>query len=239
MPPESTDVGRGAAGLTSDSSRSPYLSRRLSQGSCACASACQKSGALIVRRIQPEHPLEYLVGILELARSPQAKAESVQAPEEWPVVDHAPEKDAAKFVAQRKFSNSHSHLIVSQCLLGHVREIQVAKVSMGVEAPQVGLAHLCQQLLGSGKIASILAVVRLGYRVRKRIVGVFPRQYLLHLELRSRAAANDWFCPFFDKIAPFAPVFLCRIPNPAAFQTEWRKAKRAASIRLDLISPER
>jgi hypothetical protein len=64
---------------------------------------------------------------------------------------------------------------------------QVAKVGVRVKASKVGFAHLSEQLLGSGEVSSILAVIRFGDRVREGIVGALSWQYLLHFELRPRA----------------------------------------------------
>ena len=71
-------------------------------------------------------------------------------------------------------------------LFGMVLEFQVAKMSMGVQAPEIGLAHLVQQLLGSREISSVLAVIVFGNRVRERVVGVFSWQDLPRIALGGR-----------------------------------------------------
>ena len=60
----------------------------------------EKSSALVVWGIQPEHPFENVVCLIKSAQAPQAQTVSMQAPEERAVVDHAPEKHSAEIDSQ-------------------------------------------------------------------------------------------------------------------------------------------
>jgi hypothetical protein len=50
----------------------------------------EESYPLIVRRVQPEHPIKDTPGFLEAAQAPKAQTESVHATEEWPIINPAP-----------------------------------------------------------------------------------------------------------------------------------------------------
>jgi hypothetical protein len=70
---------------------------------------------------------------------------------------------------------------------------------------------------------------------RNWIVGVCPRQHLLHLKFQSRTAGDDWLGPVLDWFTLMTPIVFHEIPQAALLQSQ-RDQPRCRSItpsRLD------
>ena len=61
----------------------------------------------------------------------------MQAPQERTVIDQAPRQHTVEVLPERERADRHSHLVVMQCLFGAVVELEVAEVSVRVEAPEI------------------------------------------------------------------------------------------------------
>jgi hypothetical protein len=62
---------------------------------------CHATHSLVIGRIQPQHTLKNILGFLEPAQSPKAQPKSIQAAEEWPVVDPPPRKQTIEAFAEQ------------------------------------------------------------------------------------------------------------------------------------------
>jgi hypothetical protein len=79
-------------------------------------------------------------------------------------------------------------------------------MGVGVEAAQVGLTELHQDLVRLHAVAGVFEIVGLGDGICERIVGIVAGQHPLHLELWARAAGDDRLGPLPDRLAFLAPV---------------------------------
>jgi len=149
----------------------------------------------VVGRVEPEHPVEHALGLLEPIEAPEAQSEAVHAAEQWPVVDMAPQQQAIEVVAQGQFADAKPRLVVTDRVRRPVVEDEVAEVSVGVQAAEIGLAELHQDLVRSLSVAGILEVVGLGDGIAVQIIGVPPGHDLLHFERLPRAAGDDRLGP--------------------------------------------
>jgi len=149
----------------------------------------------VVGRVEPEHPVEHALGLLEPIEAPEAQSETVHAAEQWPVVDMAPRQQAIEVVAQGQFADAKPRLVVTDRVRRPVVEDEVAEVSVGVQAAEIGLAEVHQDLVRSLSVAGILEVVGLGDGIAVQIIGVPPGHDLLHFERLPRAAGDDRLGP--------------------------------------------
>ena len=74
----------------------------------------------------------------------------------------------SKSGAERQLADAHAHLVVADRVLGPVVEDEVAEVGVGVQAAEVGLAELHQDLVRGRAVAGVLEIVGLGDRDRSR-----------------------------------------------------------------------
>ena len=121
----------------------------------------QKSNALVVGRIQPEHAVENALRLLESAQPPQAQPKSIHATEKWPVVDPPPRKQTIEAFTEGQFTDPKPHLVMANSYLWPVIESNVAKVCMSIETAKIGLAQIHQNSFCAFNIAAILQVVGL------------------------------------------------------------------------------
>src|SRR3989304_756325 len=155
----------------------------------------QNAHALVVGRVEPEHPVERALGLLESIEAPEAQSEAVHAAEERPVVDMAPRQQAIEGVAQGQVADAKPRLVVTDRVRRPVVEDDVAEGRVGVQAAEIGLAEVHQDLVRSLSVAGILEVVGLGDGIAVQIVGVPPGHDLLHFERLPRAAGDDRLGP--------------------------------------------
>ena len=106
----------------------------------------QKSGALIVRGIQPEHAGENAGGFIESAKTPETQTISVQATQKWPVIGITLGQQTVETGAEGYLADCQPDRVVADGVLRKVVELQIAEVRVGIEAAQVGFAHIHQQL---------------------------------------------------------------------------------------------
>jgi hypothetical protein len=114
----------------------------------------QKTHALIVRRVEPEHPVEHPSGLLEPAETPAAQPKAVHAAQERPVIEAAPGQHAVELVAQRQLADTKSHLIMTNGLGGPIVEDEVAEVRMRIQATKIGVAEFHQSVQGLAWVAT-------------------------------------------------------------------------------------
>ena len=107
----------------------------------------QKSDTLIVRWVEPKHPIKNLRGFLEFAKTPKAKPESVHAPKVGPIIYVSPRKDTVKAFEQRQFSHPETYFVVPGRVPRPLAEGQVTEVSVGVQAAEIRFAEFHQDLL--------------------------------------------------------------------------------------------
>ena len=78
----------------------------------------QKSYALVIGRIQPEHALENMLSLHEPVQPPKAQSKSIHATEKRPVIDPAPGKQTHKVFAERQFAYPNTHFVMPNRQLG-------------------------------------------------------------------------------------------------------------------------
>lgn len=117
-----------------------------------------------------------------------------------------------------QFADPNPRLIVTDRLLGPPVENEVAEVSVSIQAAEIGLAEIHQDLVRSLVVARVLPVVGFADGIRERIFRVRPGQHLLHLELLPRPAGDDWLGPVVDRLTLLAPVVLQGIPRASVFE---------------------
>ena len=135
----------------------------------------QEPHALVVGRIQPEHAVEDAPSLLEPAKAPEAQPEPMHAAEERPVVDPSPRQHALEAFAKGQLADPEPRLIVTDRVLGPVVENEVAEVRVGIQATEVGLTEIHQDLVCTLYFTGVLAVIGFGDRVGKGILGRPPR----------------------------------------------------------------
>ena len=106
-------------------------------------------------------------------------------------------------------------LVVAQGVLGAMVEHKIAKVGVGVEAADIGLAKLHEYPNRAGVIVRILQFVGADYGI---VIGVVHREHLLHFEFLTWSPRDDPLGPIVEGVAFFAPVFLFRIPDSLLLQ---------------------
>ena len=148
-------------------------------------------GPLVVSWIQTKEPLEDRERVLEALGAPQRDPITIEAAEEWPVVNQPPGKQTLEPIAKGLLANSYTDFVVSERGVEREgREHPIAEVGVGVQAPEI----LMQQRHQRGACFLVLAaralLDSLKDRVRLRVVGVGAGQYLLHLEDASRTRSE-------------------------------------------------
>src|SRR3990170_1876542 len=96
----------------------------------------------------------------------------VQAAKKRSVVDVAPWQQALEALAQRQFPDAQPHLVVADGVLWAMVEDEVAEMGVGVEAAQVGVTEVHQDLVRSQVVAGVLEIVGLGNGICERIGGI-------------------------------------------------------------------
>lgn len=196
----------------------------------------EKPHALVVRGVEPEHPVEDARCLLESIEPPETQAEPVHAAEKRPVVDEAPRQHAFEGGTERLLTDADAGLVGPDRLLGTVVEHEVAKVRMGVQAPEIGLAELHQDGVRGPAFTGVLEVIGFADRVGVGVVGIGPWQNLLHLERLPGATGDDGLGPFVNGLTLLAPVLLVRVPYALIFERERDEPQRGdvEPRRLDL-----
>src|SRR5450759_2827415 len=106
--------------------------------------ADQETYALVVRRIEPEHPLEDALGLFEPTKAPATETEAVHAAQQWSVVDVPPRKQPVEMVTERQLANPKPDLVMTECNRWVMVELEVAEMRMGIEASQIRPTELHQ-----------------------------------------------------------------------------------------------
>ena len=114
------------------------MGHRLSRSSHAALPnrSDQKTRALVVGRVQPQHPVEDAFRLVESTETPAAQPEVMQAAQKWPVIDEAPRQHAVEVVAQGQLADPKSHPAVANGLGRPMLEDEVAKVRMRIQATE-------------------------------------------------------------------------------------------------------
>src|SRR5271157_2909310 len=99
-----------------------------------------------------------------------------------------------------QLADPHARLIVTDRVLGQLVENQVAEMCVGVQAAEVGLTEIHQDLIRSLVVAGVPAVIGFGDRVGERIVSVRAGQHLFHLEFQPRPARDHRLGPFLNRL---------------------------------------
>ena len=99
----------------------------------------------------------------------------MHAAEERPVVDEAPLQHAVEGGTERLLTDADAGLVMPDRILGPVVEHEVAKVCMGVQAPEIGLAELHQDRVRGPAFTGVLEVVAFADRIGVGVVGISPR----------------------------------------------------------------
>jgi len=97
---------------------------------------------------------------------------------------------------------------------------------VGVEAAQVGLEHLSEDVLRTGGVTGGFQIIRCEDRMGVEVLRVASRQHLLHLEHRPGSARDDGLGPVLDRLAFLAPVLALRFPAAILVQRERREVER-------------
>jgi hypothetical protein len=96
----------------------------------------QGPDALVVRGVQPEHPLEDGGGFVVAVEPPEAEPPPVQTAQERAVVHAAPGEHAVEALAEGELADAHADLVVADGLRDAAAEGEVAEVCVGIEASQ-------------------------------------------------------------------------------------------------------
>ncbi len=120
----------------------------------------------------------------------------MHAAQEWPVVDVAPGHEAVEVRPKGEFADARADLVLAYRHLGPA--IEVAEMSVGIEAAQIRLAQLHQDLPGGYGVARVLQVIGLADRIGIDVLRVSARHDLLHLERLSWTAGDDGFGPLLN-----------------------------------------
>jgi hypothetical protein len=85
-------------------------------------------------------------------------------------------RDAPSHLAQRQLSNQHAALVVVERGADVLVKGEIAKMRMGIEAPNVLNQKSLQQFIGAGDLAAILELSGLQYRIAVEILRVCAGQ---------------------------------------------------------------
>ncbi len=153
---------------------------------------------MVVGRVQPEHLLKYVRRLVKALKTPETQSIAVHAAQKRTVVDKAPRQHAGKVVTQGQLADAQTDFVMPDGILRPVIKNKIAQMRVGIEAAQVRLAQLHQDLFRLCPLAGIFEIVGPGDGVIERIVGVFTGQHLLHLEHGAGAVSDDRLGPFLD-----------------------------------------
>ena len=115
----------------------------------------QKTRALVVGWVEPQHPVEDAFYLVEATETPATQPEVMQAAQEWPVINEAPRQHAVEVVAQGQLADAKSHLVVTNGLGRPMLEDEVAQVRMRIQATKIGFAESHQDLEGVAWVAAV------------------------------------------------------------------------------------
>src|SRR4030042_155243 len=99
----------------------------------------QEAYALVIRRIQPEHPLEDKRRLGKLFQSPKRQPVALQAPQERTIVYVSPGERAVESGGERQLADAQADFGMADDLPRMAVENKIAEVRMGIETTQGGV----------------------------------------------------------------------------------------------------
>jgi hypothetical protein len=106
-------------------------------------------------------------------------------------------------------------------ILGPAVEYHVPEMRKGIQAAQVRLTKIHQNLVCTLSVSGVFSVNsspdRIGIQIW--VVRVRRQQHLFHFESRPTASRDDWFSPLVNRLAFFAPL-LSRRPYPSRRESQ-------------------
>ncbi len=89
---------------------------------------------------------KYVLRLVKAPKTPETQSIAVHAAQKRTVVDKAPRQHAGKVVTQRQLADAQTDFVMPDGILGMVVKDEIAQMRMGIEAAQVRLAQLHQNL---------------------------------------------------------------------------------------------
>ena len=78
---------------------------------CPCPDILgQESHSLVVRRVEPEHPVKDTLSLVKTSQAPQAQPVAAHASQKRAVVDVTPQEHAVETIAEGQFSDTKADL---------------------------------------------------------------------------------------------------------------------------------
>jgi hypothetical protein len=128
------------------------------------------------------------------SRVSEAQANTLHAPKVRPVVDEAPRQQAVEAARKGQLADPDAGLVVADRPLGLSLEREVAEVSVGVQASEIGLAEPHEDGMCRRAVTAVLELVGFDDRVRIRIVGIVSRQDLLITTSEPGSTSSGGYC---------------------------------------------
>ncbi len=108
---------------------------------CFCLNPVdEKPHALVVRRVQPEHLLKYVLRLVKAPKPPETQSIAVHTAQKRTVVDKARRQNAGEVATQRQLADAQADFVMPDGILRSVIKNKIAQMRVGIQAAQVRLA---------------------------------------------------------------------------------------------------
>ncbi len=122
----------------------------------------QEAYALVVRRIQPEHPLEEKRRLGKPFQPPKREPVSLQAPQKRAVVHVTPRERTVKSGGERELADAQADCIMPDGFLWIAIKSKIAEVRMGIETTQIGFAKFHEHFFRFLIVPRVFEINRIG-----------------------------------------------------------------------------